>query len=582
MRGLTRNDLASYELLSRAGSDIKGGMLAHGLARAADVTPEQIDRTSLKDTTPNTDGMVYDSDTGQYLPKYIDAKGQSTEQAVTQQNTPADGESEAPVGMSPTFSATTTTQHRLGNKTQDAPFLPEQVDAQRLRNQADVYTRFGLADKAMALQGMAKGREDEGVTNQIRLSAMDGMKNTKDMRDDEKQFAMDKNMHDAAVRLGRPDIAAPLYERMQRSQAALLGNAWDRAERVRRATISPTLPNGSIAGFIDVQNKYVNNGITIPEYKENADGSYWLKLKDEWTGKEFETTVPKDKIGDYLLQMRDIKKVQEIEQARAKSVFDMNLKMQEEAGKIQKVGKDETIVNLHTGKSWSNPNAGQFNVKDANPVLDDSRKLLSQMNGNARVGMAGQVEWTEKGKKAVLLTGPVLKGTPGLTADEVAAIIDGGVLVEKTQRDSITGHTRVIQGINYKGTNYPIVVSGSGEINTSAAAPAAPTVSAPGMSPAQALSNTKQVAPREVRGKISGMERTQTPADFPRMSQEQQSAADVEAGKILVQEAGSLQKAQADLAIIDAELKNPKLDGTQRGILRGHRNRLAAGIAAMS
>jgi hypothetical protein len=37
---MTRNDLATYELMSRAGSDIKSGMLQYGLSRAADVKPE--------------------------------------------------------------------------------------------------------------------------------------------------------------------------------------------------------------------------------------------------------------------------------------------------------------------------------------------------------------------------------------------------------------------------------------------------------------------------------------------------------------------------------------------------------------
>ena len=284
---MTRNDLATYELMSRAGSDIKGGMLQYGLSRAADVNPEKVSSTDLTETTQGTDGMVYDEDTGQYLPKYMDG-GKVTEQGLTQLNTPAEGVSEAPEGMRPTFSAKTKTRYRMGDREQDTPFSPEQVDAQRFRNQADVFTRFGMADKAAAVHGLAKGREEEGVTSQIRAAGTAGMKGTKDMRDEEKMFAMSKSMYEAAIKMNRPDLATGYYNQMNQNREALMSRSNDRAERVYRST-------GNISGYVDTYNRYVADGNTIDQFKRADDGSYVFTVNDG-TGKTRDIPVPKERV----------------------------------------------------------------------------------------------------------------------------------------------------------------------------------------------------------------------------------------------------------------------------------------------
>jgi hypothetical protein len=79
-----------------------------------------------------------------------------------------------------------------------------------------------------------------------------------------------------------------------------------------------------------------------------------------------------------------------------------------------------------------------------------------------------------------------------------------------------------------------------------------------------------------------GPQSSATPSDFPRVSQEQQSSRDSDAGRLMVSELGGINQAQKELSVIDAEIKNKRLDGTQRGILQSYRNRLAAGIASLS
>lgn len=94
----TKNDTAAYNAFSQAGSDIKGMMKAGALRDAATESPDTIEsQRPGAETTPNAGGMSYDSDTGQYLPKYFGPTGQLTEQAQAQQNATPDEPSRVPV-----------------------------------------------------------------------------------------------------------------------------------------------------------------------------------------------------------------------------------------------------------------------------------------------------------------------------------------------------------------------------------------------------------------------------------------------------------------------------------------------------
>ncbi len=503
---------SAYNLGNKVGLQI-------GLARAADVKPEAVTNTSLTDTTPNQDGMVYDSDTGQYLPKYMDKAGQPTEQAQAQLNTPSDGTSEAPVGMQPTFDAKTTTRHRMGSQEQDQPFTPEQVDAQRFRNQADVYTKFGMADKAAGLHGLAKGREEEGVTNQIRSDAMSGMKNTKDMRDEEKMFAMSKNMYESAIKLKRPDLATGYYNQMTQNRDALLSRANDRADRVYRST-------GNISGFVDAYNRYVADGNTIDQFKRADDGSYVFTVNDG-TGNTRDIPVPKERVSEYLMALRDPKRIAEIEQKRAEILYKAQTDAQEALNKPVAVGKDQTLVVPSTGQTFA-PGANRgFDVKEAGPVLDDARKILLERSGNFDQA-SGKWNWSPEATAKAVTAERLFMKNPSLPPAMLAEIADKGTTGMATIE--VGGKRVKVPAVTHNGRTYVLGASDAGQTVPDGAqqgpAPAAQPSAAP-MTPAAALLNKKQLAPREVSGKISGgMQRAEAvPYNSPELDQIAVSAA---------------------------------------------------------
>lgn len=491
-------------------------------------TPETTATTALTDTTSGTDGMVYDSDTGQYLPKYLQNSGMAytpearaalTEQGIAQQNTPADGASEAPTGALPTFSAKTSTQYKLGGNTQDTPFTPEQINASGLRRQSEYYSGRGDAKAAKDLHDLAKSREEEGATNQIRTAAMEGMKSTKDMRDEEKMFAMSKNMYEASIKLNRPDLATGYYNQMTQNRDALLARSNDRADRVFRAT-------GNISGFVDGYNRYVADGRTIDEFKRNDDGSYLFKINDG-TGKTQDVPVSKERVPEYLMALRDPNRIAEIERARAKSVFDASLKTQEELNKPQKVGKDETLVIPTTGQTWTNPRAGQFDVKEAGPVLDDARKMILERSGNFDQ-TTGKWNWSPEAVTKAGIAERLFIKNPTLTPAMMAEIADKGTIGQAVVE--ISGKQQRVPAVSYGGRTFILGGSDAGQMTPQPGQPSAPEVKASGL------------GTRDVRGKIDGgmqkvsARNTPTPADFPRVSPDQQSSRDGERRAILQRE----------------------------------------------
>ncbi|MCK9382128.1 MAG: hypothetical protein M0P95_13840 [Sulfuritalea sp.] len=156
-----QNFNSAYDTGNKVGKQI-------GMTRAAGIQPETIETQTLGDeTTTGNDGMVYDSDTGQYLPKYMD-RGQPTEQAQAQQNTPPDEPSRAPEGVTPTFATETRRQYRLGSKTQDQRFTDDQLDTHRLRGMSAVALRFGDPAEAAQYDALAARRRQTSDQEAIR------------------------------------------------------------------------------------------------------------------------------------------------------------------------------------------------------------------------------------------------------------------------------------------------------------------------------------------------------------------------------------------------------------------------------
>jgi hypothetical protein len=159
--GFAQDFMDGYTL----GNKIAGAI---GMVKAGNAGPETIESQKLGvETTPGTDGAVYDSDTGQYLPKYMDG-GKPTEQAQAQQNATQDEPSRAPEGVTPTFATETTTQYRMGGKTQDQPFTADQIWKHRVNELGDVSMRYGNPQQAAQFMGLAARRQEADDQSEIR------------------------------------------------------------------------------------------------------------------------------------------------------------------------------------------------------------------------------------------------------------------------------------------------------------------------------------------------------------------------------------------------------------------------------
>lgn len=143
---------------------VRGVMSDSAMADAAKVQPETIEGVKVSDNTKGVEGMIQDAETGRYVPKMFDTSGNMTDAGLAQVNATEGGETIT--GVDPTFKSETTKQYRLGGKTQDQPFTPDQIGLQRLRNMADVALQFGDPVKAaqfgaVSTQLREASRQDE-------------------------------------------------------------------------------------------------------------------------------------------------------------------------------------------------------------------------------------------------------------------------------------------------------------------------------------------------------------------------------------------------------------------------------------
>jgi hypothetical protein len=141
----------------------RGVLRDSAMATAANVDQETIETQRLgKETTPGAEGMIYDSDTGQYLPRYLDAGG-VTAQGQAQQDGGA-----VPAGITPVHATETVTQYRLGGATQDRPFTEDAVAQHRLRGMSNVAMRYGDPLQAAQLDALAARRREAADNEEIR------------------------------------------------------------------------------------------------------------------------------------------------------------------------------------------------------------------------------------------------------------------------------------------------------------------------------------------------------------------------------------------------------------------------------
>ncbi|MCX7161498.1 MAG: hypothetical protein NT083_00360, partial [Rhodocyclales bacterium] len=144
------------------------------LADAATAQPATIvTQRPGAETTTGTAGMEYDSDTGQYVPKFMGSDGQPTEQAQTQLNATPEAPSAPLETALPTFATETSQRYRMGDKEQAQPFTPAQIGMQRARSMSDVALRHGDPVQAARFETLAATRRDTADQEEIR-STLDG------------------------------------------------------------------------------------------------------------------------------------------------------------------------------------------------------------------------------------------------------------------------------------------------------------------------------------------------------------------------------------------------------------------------
>lgn len=542
--------------------------LDYRLRNAADVKPEAIKETSLTETTKGAEDMVYDTDTGQYLPRYIGADGQPTENAATQQGDVMGAE---PVeGMRPTFDAKTTTRHKLGDRTQDMPFNDSQIAAERMRRQSGVYAGMGMADKAAQIGQLARSTEEQGTTDAIRAAGLEGFKNTKDLREGDKNFATTKAMYEQALRLGRPDLAQGYYTQMMTSREALLKSANGRADRRYRAT-------GDIGGYVDAYNRYVADDQTIESYRRTPDG--WEVSIKTGDGKTATGVVPAAKIDEYIMSLTDHDALVGIERKRAQTMFEARAKAQEKLSEPMKVGKDERVVIPGTEQEFGGRKPGAMaDPKDNQAVYDDIRSHALQVAGQYD-NASGKWTWTPDAEKLAGTMERLFASNPDVPVTMLRDIARSGKEVMQPQKNTATGKMRMAPHILFNGRLYPIGGMDTGAAPLPPVSTTDPRVPGGVMQRFDGLQNDF----RDTRGQMQkqGMQRlpSSTPADFPRVSAADQQARDLEAGHILLKEAGSPERARTLIADMKQAMRDPKLDGTRRQVLKSYVARMELALA---
>jgi hypothetical protein len=166
---ITRNDLAAYELLSRVGNDFREGMRRQEYRDAASASPETIETQKPgAETTNGTEGKTYDSDTGQYMPTYIGANGQPTEQAKEQMNATPEAPAAPMEAVLPSFATETSRRYRMGDSEQTQPFTSDQIGAHRLRGMSAVALRHGDPVEAAKYDALATRHRETADNDAIR------------------------------------------------------------------------------------------------------------------------------------------------------------------------------------------------------------------------------------------------------------------------------------------------------------------------------------------------------------------------------------------------------------------------------
>jgi len=152
------------------------------------------------------------------------------------------------------------------------------------------------------------------------------------------------------------------------------------------------------------------------------------------------------------------------------------------------------------------------------------------------------------------------------TAANIASQIADGKAPEQKFADK-SGN--IWRGVTVGGVKYLLDPQPIGRTNQAPAGKAGP------------VDATTSASPREVSGKIRNQTGGQEWAGLNGQTQAEQSARDATAGKLIIDEYGSVDAAKAGLAELNQAIAQTK-EPTARKILEGEKKRLEAGIASAS
>lgn len=272
---MTGRDLATYELMSRAGSDIKNGMMQYGLSRAADVNPTQ---EFSQDQAAELEAAA----------GAVDAQGKPLYKI--------NGNEGGTYSVTPTAGGETSTitpgMHRMGGKAQDTPFSEDQISAESARRRSRILGSSGDYKGEAELSGMAKKYDDSHNTAAINSAGKAALKGLENESPSIRALAMRTARMNKAADLGLIDQAMTDYTMSQ----ALSDSVFDDLH----ANATTKLAAGDTSGIKKLLDYGIPDG-NKSDVTLNADGSIMLK----YGGKE--KIVPSSEIEGQLSLLADKK-----------------------------------------------------------------------------------------------------------------------------------------------------------------------------------------------------------------------------------------------------------------------------------
>ena len=288
---------------------------------AASVKPQTIESTQLTDTTPNTGDSVYDSDTGQYLPGYMDNKkevydsdtgttvrtalGVPTEQAQGQMN----GTGVSPEGLTPTFSSQTSKQYQLGGLTQATPFNPQQIRAEQNRKLSDFYAGRGDTLEATRMDSLSRSATAEGNKLAAGEAVKAGLEKAgPNLTDAMRNYKIQEIRHQTAINQGDYEGAQAAYKELTPARDAVMSDMAARANRNFSATGNPDILASDLSNLFG----FVQTGYNVQSVEKKGPENYIFHM-DNGANKEVKSVA---EMQDFLNRMTNPAEVAKVETAR--------------------------------------------------------------------------------------------------------------------------------------------------------------------------------------------------------------------------------------------------------------------------